>query len=190
MIYINNDIHPTAIINWERVTIGKGNVIGPYVCIGTDAQHRSEQSDGVIQIGDNNTFREFTTVHLPTRISKLTKIGNNNYFMVNSHIAHDCIIEDNVTICNNVALAGHVHVMEGSNIGLGTTVHQFQVIGSYSMIGMNSTVVSSAVIQPGGKWVGNPVRNIGINEVGLSRNNVSPEYLAQEQQRFERLRSK
>lgn len=60
-----NNIHPTAIINWDNVTIGDGNNIGPYVCIGTDAQHKSENSNGIVEIGDGNTFREYVSVHRP-----------------------------------------------------------------------------------------------------------------------------
>ena len=72
-----NNIHPTAIINWDNVTIGDGNNIGPYVCIGTDAQHKSENSNGIVEIGDSNTFREYVTVHRP--LNGITKIGNNKY---------------------------------------------------------------------------------------------------------------
>ena len=76
-----NKIHESAVINWERVSIGSDNVIGPGVCIGTDAQHRNEDSVGEIIIGDNNVIREYTTINLPTRWSKKTIIGNNCYLM-------------------------------------------------------------------------------------------------------------
>ena len=65
-----NLVHKTAIIQWQKVKIGKNNVIGPYVVIGTDAQHTYEKSDGYIYIGNNNIIREFTTIHLPTKLKK------------------------------------------------------------------------------------------------------------------------
>ena len=124
----NNSIHPTALINWEKIQIGKGNVIGPYVCIGSDPMTYSQESDGVIKIGDNNIIREFTTIHLPTKVSKITQIGNKNFFMCNTHISHDCKIENHTTVAVGVVLNGHVNVMVGAYIGTGVVVHQYQTI--------------------------------------------------------------
>ena len=70
-----NYIHETAIINWKKVIIGKNNVIGPYSVIGTDAQHTSDVSNGKIYIGNNNIIREFTTIHLPTKLKKILAIS-------------------------------------------------------------------------------------------------------------------
>ena len=78
-----NKIHDTAIINWDKLKIGKGNIFGPYVVVGTEAQWPGHKSFGNIEIGNNNIFREFTTIHLPTKKKKLTKIGNNCYLMTN-----------------------------------------------------------------------------------------------------------
>ena len=66
----DNLIHKTAVINWKKIIIGKGNIIGPYVIIGNKAQHAKLKSNGIIRIGDNNVFNEFTNVHLPTSIKK------------------------------------------------------------------------------------------------------------------------
>ena len=82
-----NRVHHTAMVNWEQLDIGSGNEIGPYVCIGTDAQHRTEPSEGTIVIGDNNIIREYSTINLPTRFSKITSIGSNCYFMALSHLS-------------------------------------------------------------------------------------------------------
>ena len=65
-----NLIHKSAIINWDKVKIGTNNIIGPYCIIGSDAQHTSERSSGYISIGNKNIIREFTTIHLPTRLKK------------------------------------------------------------------------------------------------------------------------
>lgn len=180
----NNTIHPTAVINWEKVQMGNGNVVGPFVCIGTDAQHITQKSNGNIHIGNNNTFREFTTVHLPTKISKVTSIGDENYFMCYSHIAHDCKVESQVIVAVGGILNGHVTVMKGAYIGTGVVIHQFQTIGSYSILGMNSTVTKKSQIIPGGKYIGSPAKRVGINQVALDKNSISKEALDNELIRY------
>jgi len=182
-----NNIHPTAIINWDNVTIGDGNNIGPYVCIGTDAQHKSENSNGIVEIGDGNTFREYVSVHRP--LNDITKIGNNNYIMCNSHIAHDCVLENDISLTAGVILTGGVVVMNGANIGSGATVHQGQIIGSFSMIGMNSVVVKKSDVLPGEIYAGVPIKNIGKNVIGLERNNIDNEHLESEIKRFYKIKN-
>ena len=114
----NNLVHTTAVINWKMIVIGSGNIIGPYVVIGNNAQHPKLKSNGIIQIGNNNVFNEFTNVHLPTNIKKKTIIGNNNYFMNSTTIDHDCTIEDNVILSSNVILGGNVRVGLEDNLYL------------------------------------------------------------------------
>ena len=162
--------------------MGVGNVISPYVCIGMDAQSTMKGSDGIVKIGDNNTFREFTTIHLPTDALKITFIGNDNYFMCNSHVSHDCKIEDKTTVAVGVVLNGHV--MVGAYIGTGAVVHQYQTIGSYSIVGMNTTVTKTSKIIPGGKYIGSPAKYAGINQIALDKNNVLKEKLGQEILRY------
>lgn len=179
-----NFVHNTAIINWKKLKIGKGNIIGPNVIIGTDAQHPYLDSKGEIIIGNNNTFREFTTVHLPTETKKITKIGNNCYFMALSHIAHDCNIEDEVIFSNNVTLGGNTHVMTKSQIGFNSTIHQNQVIGSFSMIGMSSVITKKMKIIPGYIYAGNPAKRIALNKIGIKKKNISKIDLKKEKIRF------
>lgn len=183
-----NFVHPTAVIYWDRIQIGEGNIIYPYVCIGGDAQHLREPSEGIIKIGNNNIFREHTCVTMPTKFSKNTLIGDNCFFMTNSMIHHDCVIENNVTLSNNCVMAGHVHVMIGSIIGLNCNVHQFQVIGSYSMLGMGTIVVPKNRILPGNIYVGTPAKKLKTNTIGLERNNINKEKLKFEKNRFESIR--
>ena len=178
-----NLIHESAVINWEFVKIGTGNVIGPGVCIGTDAQHITKSSDGIITIGNNNIIREYTTIHLPTAWSKLTAIEDNCYLMVNANIAHDCYIESNCIISNNAAFGGHVYVMKNTNIGYSVSIHQFQVIGSYCMLGMGSIVPKGADIKCGTLWYGVPARFKKYNEVGLQRNGLAVEDMKGEDER-------
>ena len=179
-----NLIHNTSIINWDKLSIGKGNVIGPNVIIGTDAQHPYAKSQGKIIIGNNNIFREFCTIHLPTKIKKKTSIGNKCYFMTQSHISHDCTIEDEVIFSNNVTLGGNTYVMKKSQLGFNVTVHQNQVLGSYSMIGMSSVITKKIKIVPGYIFFGNPAKKIKINKVGIIKKKISKDDLKKEQKRF------
>ena len=182
-----NLIHKTAVLNWERIKIGKGNVIGPYVVIGNNAQHPKSKSKGIIIIGNNNTFNEYCNIHLPTNINKKTLIGDKNYFMNSTTIDHDCIIENNVTLSSNVILGGNVHVMEGAQLGIKVCVHQNQVIGSYSMIGMNSFITRKLKVIPGYKFYGKPARKITKNLLGLKRNKIDSKKLKLEINKYREL---
>jgi UDP-N-acetylglucosamine acyltransferase len=186
---MKNNIHPTAIIG-ENVTLGYGNYIGPYCYItgntvignnnrfeaycsvGTPPEHRDyfENPPYHVIIGDGCTIREFTTINAGT--VRNTVLGNNVVMLRNSHVGHDSIIEDKANLSCNVLIGGHSHLMEGVNMGLGSMCHQFLVIGAYSMIGMGGIVVKSSVIQPGEIHVGNPVKFLKENKIGLQRNNI------------------
>jgi len=201
-VSIDNFIHPTSIVG-PGVKLGANNYIGPFchitgnveigngnrfeshVSIGTPAQHRAhfkEYGHGKIEIGHCNVIREFCTINAP--IADLTKMGNDCLMMTNSHLSHDSILEDDVTLANNVDLAGHVYVMKNATFGLGVSVHQYQIIGSYSMIGMNASIDKNLEVLPGGIYVGNPARFLKTNKVGLYRNNISPEEMISETSRY------
>lgn len=179
-----NLIHPTAIINWKKVTLGKNNTIGPYAVIGMKAQWKDKKSTGKIIIGDNNFIHEYCNIHLPTNITKKTQIGNNNYFMNSTTIDHDCYIEDNVQLNSNVILGGNVTIMKNSQLGMKVIIHQGQIIGSYSMIGMGSIITRGKKIEPGYIYYGKPVRKIRKNIIGLKRNKISSDILKKEYKRF------
>jgi len=180
----DNLIHTTAVINWKKITIGKGNIIGPYVIIGNNAQHPKLKNDGIIRIGDNNVFNEFTNVHLPTSIKKKTTIGNNNYFMNSTTIDHDCQLENNIILSSNVTLGGNVYVMNNAQMGIKSSVHQNQIIGSYSMIGMHSFVTKKLVVTPGFIFYGKPAKKVKKNLISLKRNNISVDIIKKETKRF------
>lgn len=167
--YGSNLIHKTAEINWDKVELGSGNKVGPYCVLGGDAEHKFYPSNGKIRIGNNNVFYSSVTVSLPTQLSKITTIYDRCVFMSSSIIHHDCLIEDDVTISSNVSVGGNVIVMQGANIGMNAAIHQFTVVGAFSMLGMASCVTKQSVVVPGQKFVGVPVRDIGPNDVGLSR---------------------
>lgn len=183
-----NLIHKTAIINWDVVDIGIGNKIYPYATIGFDAVHMREKSEGIIKIGNNNTIREYCSINKPTVLSRLTQIGSNNYLMMYSYIAHDCIVEDNTTISNSVQIGGHCRIMKNANIGFGCMIHQFQVIGSFSMLGMGTIVPKKSQILPGNTYIGSPARYLKQNIIALTRNNIDNATLESELNRYHQLR--
>jgi UDP-N-acetylglucosamine acyltransferase len=185
-----NFVHKTALINWNKLDIGKGNIIGPYVIIGTDAQHPREKSSGRIKIGNNNVFREFTTINLPTILKKNTHIGNNCYFMTSSHIDHDCYLENDILFSNNVILGGNTYIMNGSQFGINAIIHQGQVIGSYTMFGMGSIITKKLMAKPGFIYIGNPAKKLKKNKVGLIRNKIESQALLDENKRFLNLKKR
>jgi len=185
-----NLIHPTAIINWKSLIIGKGNTIGPYVVIGNTAQWKGKKSIGKIIIGNDNVFNEYTNIHLPTKLKKKTFIGNDNYIMNSTTIDHDCYLENNLVISSNVILGGNVYIMQHANLGIKTIVHQNQVIGSYSMIGMGSIITKSKKILPGYVYYGKPVKKIKKNIFSLKKNKISDKKLENENKRFKKILKK
>ena len=172
-----NFIHKSAIINWTKLSIGKNNIIGPYVVIGNIAQHPKSKSSGKIIIGSNNIINEYCNIHLPTKIKKITFIGDDNFIMNSTTVDHDCTIENNVTISSGVTLGGNVYLMKGSQLGMRVSVHQNQIIGSYSMIGMNSFITKKTKILPGFTYFGKPAKKIKKNLLGLKRNIFPDIYL-------------
>ena len=182
-----NKVHRTAFVAWEQLEIGTGNVIGPFACIGGDAQHKSAKSTSKVVIGNNNTFREFSTIHRPTDPSIGTIVGDGNYIMAGAHINHDCTLENDIVLCNNAALAGQVYVMSGAFLSMNCSVHQHQIIGSWSIIGMNSCVTKSAIVEPGYKYFGVPAKKHNKNTISLRRNKVTPRHLEAEKNRFNAL---
>jgi UDP-N-acetylglucosamine acyltransferase len=186
---MNNFIHPTAIIG-DNTQIGDNNYIGPYCyitgntiignnnrfeaycSIGTPAEHRDyfNNLDGKTIIGDNNIFREFISINAGSISNTILK--NNIVMLRNSHVGHDCFIEDKVNLSCNVLLGGHSHVMEGANFGLGSICHQYSIIGAYTMIGMGCIITKSTDITPGSVFVGSPAKLLKQNTIGLQRNNI------------------
>ena len=169
----DNIIGPYSIV-LGPCRIGDGNWIGPHVTIGTPGEHRDGphpvgwdgELDGQgVHIGDRNRIREYVAVHQGTQ--RETRIGNGCYFLARSHVAHDSIVGDEVTLTSSVQLGGHVEVWSQANLGLGAVVHQRGRIGPGAMIGMGAVVrreIGAFVIA-----VGVPARVSGINAVGLRR---------------------
>ena len=152
--------------------VGKNNKIYPFASIGNDPQDLKFDGEVTkLEIGNNNKIREYVTINPGTKGGGgLTKIGNNCLFMVSSHIAHDCLVEDNVILANNVPLGGHAHIEENVIIGGNSAVQQFTRIGKSSMIGGMCGVVRDII--PYAMVHGNRSILQGLNLIGLRRKNI------------------
>ena len=117
-------------------TIGTGCKIHMGVCLGNEPQDLAYNGEkSCLKIGNNNIFREHVTVHRGTAKDSSTMIGDNNYFMCLSHIAHNCIIGSNVIICNNALLGGYVEIEDKAFVSGGCLIHQFVRVGTLAMLG-------------------------------------------------------
>jgi len=119
----------------RNVTIGSGNVIGPGAIIGTAPQDLSFSSERktYVVLGNDNVIREHCTIHRGSAEGSVTKIGDNNFFMVGAHIGHNCEIGNNVIIANNCLLGGHVHVGDVVFLGGGGVFHQRMCVGRLAL---------------------------------------------------------
>ncbi|MCD6232317.1 acyl-ACP--UDP-N-acetylglucosamine O-acyltransferase [Candidatus Aerophobetes bacterium] len=184
------EVGPYSMIG-ENVHIGRGTKIGPqvlvegWVSIGRDCiisqgvsigglpqDRHYKECKSFIKIGDRNLIREYATIHRATGEGNATQIGNDNFLMAYSHIAHNCVLEDGIVLANFVGLAGYVTVEKRAIIGGLTGVHQYVRIGAYSIIGGCSKVVKD--IPPYMKADGHPATLWGLNSVGLRRANFPP----------------
>ena len=173
-----NVIHSSVCIN-GNTDIGENNEFFPFCSIGSipqDLKYNGENSK--LLIGKNNTFREYCNANLGTEGDRMeTLVGNSSLFMVGVHIAHDCIIEDNVIFANQATLGGHVHVESNAVIGGISAVHQFCRIGRLAMIGGMSAVENDVI--PYSLAIGNRAKVTGINIIGLKRANYSKDEIRQ-----------
>lgn len=148
--------------------IGKNNRFYAYGSIGQQSQDLKYTAEPTwLEVGDDNTFREFCSVHRATSPGDRTLIGSHNNFLSYVHIAHDCVVGNHVIFSNNGTLAGHVVVGDHVILGGLSAVHQFCRIGTRSIIGGCSKVVQD--VTPYSTADGNPARTRGLNLVGLQR---------------------
>jgi UDP-N-acetylglucosamine acyltransferase len=170
----NDNIIESGTIIKSKTIIGNNNHIHCYALIGHDPQDVTfKGGETRTIIGNGNTIREFVTVHRATREEGATSLGDNNYLMVSSHIAHDVTIGNGNYLVNQVLIAGHSVVGDHVFISTLTGIHQFARIGSYVMIGALTKIIKD--IPPFMIVNGNPALVRGINVVGLKRNGFSPE---------------
>ena len=170
----NTKIHSHVNIT-GNTSIGSGNEIFPFSSIGTppqDLKYKGEKNSLII--GNNNKFREYVNINPGTEQGGgVTKIGNNNLFMVYCHVAHDCTVSNNIVLANNVQVGGHVFIENNAIIGGSCAVHQFSRIGESSMIGGMTGVLSDVI--PFGLSLGNRNSLAGLNLIVLRRAKVSNE---------------
>jgi UDP-N-acetylglucosamine acyltransferase len=147
---------------------GTGNRFYAYCSIGQqtqDLKYRGEPT--YLEIGDDNTFREFVTVNRSTSSEGKTLVGSGGNFLAYSHIGHDCTVGNRVVFSNNGTLAGHVQVSDDAVMGGLTAVHQFCRIGRFAITGGCSKIVQD--VPPFMIADGNPAKIRGVNLVGLER---------------------
>lgn len=153
----------------KYTTIGNDNTFFPFSTIGVvpqDLKFGTERTDCII--GNNNTIREHVSIHRGTHHGGgETRVGDHNLLMVNSHIAHDCIVGNEVILSHGGTLAGHVEVGNKATVGAYSAVHQFCRVADYAFIGGFSVVTQDAL--PYIKTVGNRANIYGINTIGLQR---------------------
>ncbi|MCU0761531.1 MAG: acyl-ACP--UDP-N-acetylglucosamine O-acyltransferase [Hydrogenophaga sp.] len=161
-----------------RTTIGRDNRIFQFNSIGAvpqDKKYAGEPTE--LRIGDRNTIREFCTFNLGVPgAGGITTVGDDNWIMAYTHIAHDCHVANHTTLANNTTLAGHVHLADWVTVGGLTGIHQFVSVGAHAMIGFASAV--SQDVPPFMLVDGNPLQVRGLNQVGLKRRGFSAERIA------------
>ena len=161
-----------------RTTIGRDNRIFQFNSIGAipqDKKYAGEPTELII--GDRNNIREFCTFNLGVPgAGGVTRVGNDNWIMAYTHIAHDCIVDNHTTLANNTTLAGHVHLADWVTVGGLTGIHQFVSVGAHAMVGFASAV--SQDVPPFMLVDGNPLAVRGFNVVGLRRRGFTPERVA------------
>ena len=160
-----------------NTTIGKNNYIYHYSSIGESPQDKKyNQEKTFLEIGDNNTIREFCTFNRGTaQDQSLTKIGNDNWIMAYVHLAHDCEIKNHTILANNTSLAGHVTIDDYAILGGFTLVHQFCKIGSHIITAVNTVVFKD--IPPYIIAAGYDAKPNGINVEGLKRRGFDPKII-------------
>ena len=169
-------VGPHCVID-GRTTLGRDNHIFQFNSIGAipqDKKYAGEPTELVI--GDRNTIREFCTLNLGVpQAGGITTVGNDNWIMAYTHIAHDCHVGNHTTLANNTTLAGHVHLGDWVTVGGLTGIHQFVKIGAHAMVGFASAVAQD--VPPFMLVDGNPLAVRGYNLVGLRRRGFSAERL-------------
>lgn len=167
----NTEIGPHAIIR-QYTTIGAGNRIDAHVVIGGVPQHLAwEGGKSSVVIGDNNTFRECSTVHRAFVEDAETRIGSNCLFMAYAHVGHDCIIADNVILTNLTQLGGHVEIGNNAVMGGFSGAHQFTRVGAFCMVAGQAGLRKDAL--PYSMIGGSPVRHYRLNRLGLRRSGIT-----------------
>ena len=158
-----------------RTTLGAGNTVHAFTVLGGPPQHTAYAGeDTELVIGDNNSIREHVTMNIGTvRGGGVTRVGSDGFFMIESHVGHDCIVGDNVILTKQATLGGHCLIGDYVIVGGLAAVHQFCRVGRYAFVGGLAAVVKD-VIPYGSVW-GNHAHLEGLNLVGIKRRGFSRE---------------
>ena len=150
-------------------TIGEDNHIFEYATIGGDPQDKKYAGESTrLEIGHRNTIREGCTINRGTAQDRgVTTVGSDNWIMANVHVAHDCVLGDNIIIANNTALGGHVHLGDWVIVGGNSGIHQFSRVGPHAFVGMH--VALGKDLPAYVMAFGSPPIPRGINAEGLKR---------------------
>ena len=152
----------------DGTTLGASNHVFEGTVLGGFPQHvHMPEHPGKVLIGSQNTIRENVTVHRALEAGGVTTIGDNNLLMINSHIAHDCRLGNNVILTNNVMLAGHVTVGDRVYLSGAAASHQFCRIGTLAMVGGQAHLVKD--VPPFVTVDGLSSLVVGLNQIGLRR---------------------
>lgn len=159
--------------------IGKNCKIFPFCSIGTDPQDVTfKDEETYVEIGDNNIIREFTTVNRGTaKGGGCTRLGNDNYLMMYTHIAHDCQVGNNTIFINGATLAGHVEIEDHAVIGAFSSVHQFVRIGRNAYIGGYTIVLQDILPFAKIAQTRDSYNFYGPNSIGMMRNGISRKFI-------------
>jgi UDP-N-acetylglucosamine acyltransferase len=162
------------------MTVGARTVIHAHAALGgppQDTKHDPQAPTSLV-IGADNVFREFTSAHRGSSTSAggLTRIGDGNYFMANSHVAHDCIVGNHTMFANSAAIAGHVQVEDGAVLGGLCAVHQFARVGRLAMLGGGAMCAQD--VPPFTIAQGDRARLVGVNIIGLRRAGLGGDAIA------------
>lgn len=171
-----NVLHSHVVVS-GRTTLGDGNEIHPFACIGSTPEDKKFLKEFVTytRIGSRNVFREYCTVNSGSMPEQATVIGSDNLFLSYSHIAHDCVIANHVVISCDSKLSGHVQVDDHAVVNGKTGVVQFVRIGAFAFIGGMNKVAKD--ILPFAIADGYPAVMRGINKVGLERNGFTAQHV-------------
>jgi UDP-N-acetylglucosamine acyltransferase len=167
-------IGPHAVIT-GHTRIGRNNRVFQFASLGDAPQDKKYAGEPTrLEIGDNNTIRECCTLNAGTTHDVgVTRVGNNNWLMAYSHVAHDCQIGNDTVLANSVQLAGHVTIGDCAILGGGTLVHQFCRVGAHAFTAGGSVVLRD--VPPYMMAAGNSARPHGLNSEGLKRRGFTPE---------------
>jgi UDP-N-acetylglucosamine acyltransferase len=170
-------IGPHCVIE-GHTRIGARNHIFQFNSLGAIPQDKKYAGEPTqLVIGDDNTIREFCTFNLGVPAAGgVTRVGNHNWIMAYTHIAHDCQVDNHTTLANNTTLGGHVHLADWVTVGGLTGIHQFVKVGTHAMVGFASAV--SQDVPPYMMVDGNPLAVRGINTVGLKRRDFTASRLS------------